>query len=122
MRRDIILITHDLINDYFNQFKGLPDRNVFSEGFADLAEWSERQPWWDEFAVRNSLGADWRSTPRGDINLFVLNLYRFLNPLSPPDGMVSTVPFVSDNLEMSLPQHNKSHESPDSMVLAQERR
>ena len=117
------MITHDLINDYFSQFKGLPDRNVFSpEGFADLAEWSERQPWWDEFAVRNSLGADWRSTPRGDSNLFVLNLYRFLNPLSPPNGMVSTVPFVSESLEMSLTQHNECHESPDSIVLAQERR
>src|SRR5262249_39380132 len=109
----IILITHDLINDYFNQFKGLPDRNIFSpEGFATLAEWSERQPWWNEFAVRNSLGADWRSTPGGGINLFVFNLYRFLNPLSPPDGMVNTVPFVGESVEINLPLHNKCHESP----------
>ena len=74
------MITYDCINCYFNQFTELSDRNIFSQaGFATLAEWSERQPWWGDFALRNSLRADWRSTPMGDSHLFVLNLYRFLN-------------------------------------------
>ena len=87
------MITLSRINGFFNQLLEMPDRNIFSPaGFAALAEWSERQPWWGSFAVHHRLGADWRSTPKGDSNLFVLNLYRFLTPPSSPTGMVSTVP------------------------------
>lgn len=82
------MITYDCIVGYFSQLTRLQDRDIFSPaGFAALAEWSERQPWWDSFAVHHRLGVDWRSTPMGDNYLFVLNLYRFLNsPDSLPDG------------------------------------
>lgn len=80
------MITFNRINGFFNQLTELPDQNAFSpSGFAVLAEWSERQPWWGEYAVRNSLQGDWRSTPMGDSHLFALNLYIFLNsPASLP--------------------------------------
>jgi len=80
------MITYDCIIGYFSRLTRLPERNIFSPaGFAALAEWSERQPWWNEFAMRNSLRADWRSTHMGDSYLFALNLYRFLNsPASLP--------------------------------------
>ena len=75
------MITFDRINGYFSRFTELPDRNVFSPaGFAALAEWSERQPWWGCFAVLHLLEDDWRSSVMGDSNLFAINLYAFLNP------------------------------------------
>jgi hypothetical protein len=74
------MITFNSINGFFNQLTELPERNIFSAaGFAALAEWSERQPWWGKYAVRNSLIGDWRSTAMGDSHLFALNLYIFLN-------------------------------------------
>jgi hypothetical protein len=80
------MITLQMINDFFSQLIEMPDRNMFSPaGFAALADWSERQQWWGEYAARNSLVGDWRSTPMGDSHLFALNLYRFLNaPTSLP--------------------------------------
>jgi hypothetical protein len=79
------MITYDCIIGYFNQLTRLPERNIFSPaGFAALAEWSERQPWWGSFADHHRLGGNWRSTPMGDGHLFVLNLYRFLNS---PDSL-----------------------------------
>ena len=80
------MITLHMINDFLSQFIEMPDPNIFSPaGFAALAEWSERQPWWGEYTVCNSLRGDWRSTPMGNSHLFALNLYRFLNsPASLP--------------------------------------
>ena len=75
------MITFDRINGYFSRFTELPNRNIFSPaGFAALAEWSERQPWWGRFAVLHHLESNWRSTAMGDSNLFAINLYAFLNP------------------------------------------
>ena len=75
------MITFDRINGYFNRFTELPNGNVFSPaGFAALAEWSQRQPWWEYFAVLHHLEGNWRSTAMGDSNLFAINLYAFLNP------------------------------------------
>jgi hypothetical protein len=84
------MITLSSINGYFNKFIELPDQNVFSPtGVVALAEWSEQQSWWSEFAVSNSLRDDLQSTSMGERNLFVLNLYSFLNP--PVIRSVSTV-------------------------------
>jgi hypothetical protein len=82
------MITFNRINGFFNHLTELQDRNIFSPtGFAALAEWSERQPWWVEFAASNSLRDDWRSTAMGDCHLFAINLYSFLN--SQASGVVS---------------------------------
>jgi hypothetical protein len=82
------MITFNRINGFFNQLTELPARNIFSPvGFAALAEWSERQPWWVEFAASNSLRDDWRSTAMGDCHLFAIHLYSFLN--SQASGVVS---------------------------------
>jgi hypothetical protein len=114
------MITLSRINGFFNQLTELPNQNALSPaGCEVLAEWGERQPWWDSFAVHHRLGGDWRSTPMGDSYLFVLNLYRFLNSPASPTGMVSTVPSGSEGLEISLPRHKGCHDRSDRIVLAQ---
>jgi len=75
------MITFDRINCYFGRYTELPNRNAFSPaGFAALAAWGERQPWWGPFAKLHHLEGDWRSGAMGDSNLFAINLYAFLNP------------------------------------------
>jgi hypothetical protein len=75
------VITFDRINGYFCRFTELPNGNVFTpEGFAALAQWSERQPWWGRFALLHQLEGDWHCSAMGDSNLFAINLYAFLNP------------------------------------------
>jgi len=75
------VITFNRINGYFGRHTELPDGSVFSPaGFAALAEWGERQPWWGGFAELHRLDGNWRSSAMGDSNLFAINLYAFLNP------------------------------------------
>jgi hypothetical protein len=74
------MITHNRIDAYFTMLVALPGATVFSQsGFCALADWSERQHWWPDFAETYSLGSGWRSSAMGDGHLFALNLFAFLN-------------------------------------------
>jgi len=76
-------ITRDVINDFLCDLIAIPGRNVLSnEGFVLLADWSERQDWWQDFSKVHCMGADWRNSHMGDPYLFALTLFRFLLPLS----------------------------------------
>ncbi|MFZ2948546.1 MAG: hypothetical protein WA003_03575 [Desulfuromonadaceae bacterium] len=72
-------ITREIINNTFCEVISLPNGNVLSkEGFVVLADWSEQQEWWHEFAKLNNMEHDWRSTPMGDPYQFALTLFRFI--------------------------------------------
>lgn len=72
-------ITHDVINDYFSGLIPLSNGNALSqEGFTALADWSEQQDWWKEFAELHHLEAGWRASYMGDPNYFGLTLFRFI--------------------------------------------
>ncbi|HEY4744200.1 MAG TPA: hypothetical protein VIH45_06040 [Desulfuromonadaceae bacterium] len=72
------MMTRDFINRYFTALVSVPDGNILSnKGFTALADWSERQTWWPEFALSHSLKTDWRVSPMGDPYLFSLSLFRF---------------------------------------------
>ncbi|MBJ6725468.1 hypothetical protein [Geomesophilobacter sediminis] len=74
------MITHDRINDYFGSRLTIPGGTVFADpGFTALADWSERQAWWPDFAEVHALHPGWRSTSMGDTHLFAVNLFAFLN-------------------------------------------
>jgi len=74
------MITHNRINVYFRTLAALPGATVFSErGFSALADWSERQHWWPDFARAYLLCPGWRSSFMGDSHLFALSLFAFLN-------------------------------------------
>lgn len=73
-------ISRDAVNRYFGALVALPDGNVLSkEGFLVLADWSEQQEWWWDFALLHALAEDWRTTSMGDPNNFALTLFRFLS-------------------------------------------
>lgn len=73
------MITHDRINAYFRSTVPLPGATPFSpQAFQVLADWSERQQWWPEFARTHQLFPDWRSSAMGDSHLFAISLYAFL--------------------------------------------
>ena len=72
-------ITREDINNAFCRHISVPHGNVLTEeGFMALADWSEQQEWWKDFARVNMLGFDWRTSPMGNPNLFVLTLFRFI--------------------------------------------
>lgn len=74
-----MVITRDVINQYFSALISLPDGNILSkEGVTALADWSERQEWWRDFAVLHCLDANWRTSYMGDPYMFSLELFRFL--------------------------------------------
>jgi len=80
-----MIITRDVINNYFNALIPLPNKNVLSkEGFEALADWSEQQMWWQEFARYNYLKANWRSSYMGDPHQFAISLFRFIIHIKPP--------------------------------------
>lgn len=74
-----MIITHEIINNTFCELIYIPNKNVLSEeGFVALANWSERQEWWQEFASHNNINSDWRNSSMGDPHLFALTLFRFI--------------------------------------------
>lgn len=75
-----MVITREVINDYFSALIPLPSGNVFSkEGFIALADWSEQQEWWHVFSVRLHLGTDWRTFFIGDPYNFIFMLFWVLS-------------------------------------------
>jgi hypothetical protein len=75
-----MVITREVINDYFCRLISPPSGNVMSqEGFKVLADWSEQQEWWPGFAMRFGLGVNWRSSGMGDPYNFALTLFRVLS-------------------------------------------
>lgn len=75
-----MVITRDVVNNYFNALISLPREDALSEeGFTALADWSEQQEWWRHFAMSYCLEADWRTTYMGDPINFAVTLFRFLN-------------------------------------------
>lgn len=79
-----MVITRDLINDYFCALTSVPNGNVLSEeGFIALADWSEQQDWWLDFAGFHCLNAEWRLSNMGDPYKFALTLFRFIAQRTP---------------------------------------
>lgn len=73
-----MVVTQGVINDIFGKLIPYPNGNIFTEkGFEVLANWSEQQEWWNEFARQNGLGQKWR-TYSGDRYVFVFLLFRFV--------------------------------------------
>ena len=76
-------ITQEDINNTLCKMIPIPNGNVFSiEGFEVLAEWSEKQEWWNEFVKLNSLGHYWRRSYKSDPYWFALTLFRYVSPTS----------------------------------------
>ena len=74
-------ITQEDINNTLCKIIPIPNGNVFStEGFEVLADWSEKQEWWNEFIDLNSLGHYWRRSYKSDPYWFALALFRFISP------------------------------------------
>jgi len=73
-------ITQEDINNTLCKMIPIPNGNVLStEGFEVLAEWSEKQEWWNEFVELNSLGHYWRRSYKSDPYWFALTLFRFIS-------------------------------------------
>jgi hypothetical protein len=73
-------ITRDAINQYFSDMISLPSGNILSnDGFVALADWSERQVWWNDFVKLHHIGTDWRTSTMGDPYVFSVALFRFLH-------------------------------------------
>ncbi len=74
-----MIITRDVINNYFNALFPLPNGNALTkEGFAALADWSEHQAWWQDFVKLHCLKTEWRTSDMGDPHQFALTLFRFI--------------------------------------------
>ncbi|MFZ2948144.1 MAG: hypothetical protein WA003_01550 [Desulfuromonadaceae bacterium] len=77
-----MVITRNVINEFFCEFISSPDTNVLSyKGFVALADWSEQQDWWQDFAKLHRIDTGWRSSHMGDPYLYALALFRFINHL-----------------------------------------
>lgn len=77
-----MLITLEVINTTFCELIPVPVNNVLTkDGFNVLADWSEQQEWWQEFAKINGIGLDWRNSHMGDPYLFALTLFRFIKQM-----------------------------------------
>lgn len=73
-------VTQEDINNTLCKMIPILNGNVFSiEGFEVLAEWSEKQEWWNEFVELNSLGHYWRSSYKSDPYWFALTLFLFIS-------------------------------------------
>ena len=83
-----MLITRDVINEYFITLMSSSDKNILSkDGFIALADWSEQQKWWHDFAKSHSLGTNWRDSSMGDPYIFSVALFRFIIHLRPENEM-----------------------------------
>ncbi len=73
-------INQDIINMYFKNHVTAPNGNVLSkEGFEILANWCERQWWWERFARYNDLKSDWRESDyMSDPYVFAITVYNLL--------------------------------------------
>lgn len=85
-----MIITRDVINHFFGAVLSPPCGNILSkEGVTALADWSEQQGWWRDFAKLHCLDPDWRTSFKGDPYWFSMELFRFLcqrsqlTPMSP---------------------------------------
>jgi len=77
-----MLITRNVINEFICELISSPDINVLSnEGFVVLADWSEQQDWWQDFAKLHRIEKGWRSSYMGDPYQFALALFWFINHL-----------------------------------------
>jgi len=75
-----MIITYDIVNNYFKKCLSVPDVNFLSvEGFTILADWCERQSWWETFVCLHEFKTNWRvADSRNDPYLFALTVFRFL--------------------------------------------
>ncbi len=72
-------VTQGDINDTLCKLIPYPNGDVFTvKGFEVLANWSEQQEWWNEFARQNGLRQDWHALYSGDRYIFVFLIFRFV--------------------------------------------
>ncbi len=72
-------VSQGVINDTFCKLIPYPNGNIFTEkGLEVLANWSEQQEWWNEFARLNGLGQNWRTSFLVDRYVIIFLLFRFV--------------------------------------------